>query len=105
MPKVQGEGDYESARRYNTRTRSFMKKAGKSATRRATGGVDEGALRKAKSKAKAGGQDARDAAVLRSLEKKRSGSGTRTTSRTRTAGSTAGRTGGRARSPARARMH
>jgi len=120
MPKVQGEGDYESARRYNTRTRSFMKKAGKSATRRATGGVDEGALRKAKSKAKAAGQDARDATVLRNLEKKRSGSGaraasgtasgTRRASGTRTAGRTAARTtttrsGGRGRSTARPGIH
>lgn len=71
MPKVQGEGDYESARRYNTRTRKFMAKAGASATRRPTGGVDEQALRKARSKAKSGGQDARDARVLRSLETKR----------------------------------
>src|SRR5262245_13412544 len=46
MAKVQGEGDYESARRYNERTRNFMKKAGASATKRATGGVDAGALRK-----------------------------------------------------------
>jgi hypothetical protein len=96
MPKVQGEGDYESARRYNARTRSFMKKAGKSATRRATGGVDEGALRKARSKSKAGGQDARDAAVLRSLEKKRAGSTTRTT---------AARTTARSKSAPRMRAH
>jgi hypothetical protein len=71
MPKVQGEGDYESARRYNTRTKDFVKKAGAGATKRATGGVDQGALRKAKSKSKGGGQDARDAAVLRNLEAKR----------------------------------
>jgi hypothetical protein len=60
MAKVQGEGDYEAARRYNAGTRKFMKKAGKSATKRATGGVDQAALRKAKSKSKGGGQDARD---------------------------------------------
>jgi hypothetical protein len=71
MAKVQGEGDYESARRYNTKTRSFVKKAGADATKRATGGVDESALRKARSKAKAGGQDSRDADLLRNLEKKR----------------------------------
>lgn len=71
MAKVQGEGDYESARRYNARTSRFVKKAGAKATQRATGGVDQGALRKAKSKAKAGGQDARDAAILTRLEKKR----------------------------------
>ena len=67
MAKVQGEGDYESARRYNTKTRSFVKKAGKTATKRATGGVDEAALRKAKSKSKGGKQDARDATLLRTL--------------------------------------
>lgn len=71
MAKVQGEGDYESARRYNARTSRFVKKAGAKATKRATGGVDVGAERKAKSKAKAGGQDARDAALLTKLEKKR----------------------------------
>ena len=67
MAKVQGEGDYESARRYNSKTRSFVKKAGKTATKRATGGVDEGALRKAKSKSKGGKQDTRDADLLRTL--------------------------------------
>ena len=67
MAKVQGEGDYASARRYNSKTRSFVKKAGASATKRATGGVDQGALRKAKSKSKGGGQDARDATLLRTL--------------------------------------
>jgi hypothetical protein len=73
--KVQGEGDYESARRYNSRTRSFMKKAGKSAMKRATGGVDAGALRKAKSKSKGGGQDARDADLLRSLTSRKAKKG------------------------------
>ena len=53
MAKIQGEGDYESARRYNARTRKFVAKKGKAATKRATGGVDAGALRKAKSKSKA----------------------------------------------------
>ncbi len=79
MPKVQGEGDYESARRYNSRTREFMKKAGANATQRATGGVDRAALRKAKSKSKAGGQDARDAALLRNLETKRAKKSAKTT--------------------------
>jgi hypothetical protein len=67
MAKVQGEGDYESARRYNAKTRSFVKKAGKTATKRASGGVDQGALRKAKSKSKGGKQDARDAQILKTL--------------------------------------
>ena len=77
MAKVQGEGDYESARRYNERTRAFVKKAGAKATSRATGGVDAAALRKAKSKSKAGGQDARDATLLRKLETKRAKSASR----------------------------
>src|SRR5262245_12753456 len=77
MPKVQGEGDYESARRYNSRTKDFVKKAGKAATKRASGGVDQAALRKAKSKSKAGGQDARDGALLRNLETKRAKKKTR----------------------------
>jgi hypothetical protein len=86
MAKVQGEGDYESARRYNSKTRSFVKKAGASATKRATGGVDQGALRKAKSKSKGGRQDARDADLLRSLtarkaKKSTSRSGTRSRGR------------------------
>jgi hypothetical protein len=75
MAKVQGEGDYESARRYNSKTRSFVKKAGKTATKRATGGVDQGALRKAKSKSKGGKQDARDADLLRSLASRKAKKG------------------------------
>jgi hypothetical protein len=70
VAKIQGEGDYESARRYNSRTRKFVAKKGATA-KRATGGVDAGALRKAKSKSKAGGQDARDAKVFKTLESKR----------------------------------
>jgi len=71
MAKIQGEGDYEAARRYNAGTRKFVKKAGKAATKRATGGVDQAALRKAKSKAKSGSEDVRDAAIMRKLETKR----------------------------------
>jgi hypothetical protein len=77
MARVQGEGDYDSARRYNSRTRGFMKKAGKAATKRADGPVDQAALRKAKSKSKGGKQDARDEKLLVSLmsrKTKRSGS-------------------------------
>ena len=67
MARVQGEGDYESARRYNSRTRSFVKKAGKAATKRPTGGVDAAALGKAKSKSKGGRQDERDEKLLVTL--------------------------------------
>jgi len=83
MTKVQGEGDYEAARRYNARTRGFMKKAGKkAATKRATGGVDQGALRKAKSKSKGGKQDARDEKLLVSLmSRKTKRAGTRARAR------------------------
>jgi len=70
MGKIQGEGDYESARRYNSRTRKFVQTRG-SEVKPPRGGVDEAALRKAKSKARAGGQDARDAGVFRNLEGKR----------------------------------
>jgi hypothetical protein len=77
VAKIQGEGDYESARRYNSRTRKFVAKKGKAATKRATGGVDAGALRKAKSKSKGGGQDARDAKVFRTLATKRGKSAAR----------------------------
>lgn len=84
MAKVQGEGDYESARRYNSKTRSFVKKAGSGATKRATGGVDQGALRKAKSKSRGGRQDARDAQLLRSLTaRKAKKTATRSSTRTR----------------------
>jgi hypothetical protein len=83
MPKIQGEGDYESARRYDNRSRDFVKKAGANATKRATGGVDRAALRKAKSKSKGGRQDARDAARLRTLETKRAKKSTRASARSR----------------------
>jgi hypothetical protein len=84
MAKVQGEGDYESARRYNSRTRGFMKKAGKSATKRAKGGVDQAALRKAKSKSKGGAQDARDEKLLVTLmSRKGKRAGTRARTRAR----------------------
>jgi len=52
MAKVQGEGDYASARRYNSETRKFVKSKGKAATRAPGGGVDRAALRKARSKAR-----------------------------------------------------
>lgn len=71
MAKIQGEGDYESARRYNARTRKFVAKKKGAATKRATGSIDTGALRKAKSKSKGRGQDERDAKVFRTLVSKR----------------------------------
>ncbi len=71
MAKVQGEGDYESARRYNSETRKFVKAKGAAASRAPGGGVDKGALRKALSKARDGGQDKRDAKVMAKSEKRR----------------------------------
>jgi len=70
MAKVQGEGDYASARRYNSETRKFVKAKGAAASRAPGGGVDQAALRKARSKAKDGGQDARDAKVMAQGEKR-----------------------------------
>jgi hypothetical protein len=68
MPRVQGEGDYESARRFNARTRKFVaQQAKRGGIKKAEGGVDEAALRKARSKAKVGSQDKRDAQVFRKL--------------------------------------
>jgi hypothetical protein len=74
--KIQGEGDYEAARRYNEETSKFVKdkaKHGESLAGSAKDAVDaltpaeEVALQHAKS----GGQDKRDAELLRKLEKKR----------------------------------
>jgi hypothetical protein len=75
MAKIQGEGDYEAARRYDERTKRFMKTGGAEAANPESGvpegGVDEEALREAKEHAKAGDQDARDARVFRNLEEKK----------------------------------
>jgi len=74
--KVQGEGDYEAARRYNEETRKFVKDK-EQAGERIEGSAElasdeltpaeEVALRHAKS----GGQDKRDADLLRKLERDR----------------------------------
>jgi hypothetical protein len=74
--KVQGEGDYESARRYNEETSKFVKdktKKGESlegSAKDAVGGLtppEKAALKHAKS----AGQDKRDAELLSKLEKDR----------------------------------
>jgi hypothetical protein len=73
---VQGEGDYEAARRYNKETRKFVEdkeKAGeiiKGAADQATDKLSP-AEKAALKHAKSGGQDKRDADLLRKLEKKR----------------------------------
>ncbi len=77
MGKVQGEGDYEAARRYRARTKRFMDARGSEAVNPESGvpavdpGVDEKALREAKGHAKAGDQDARDARVIASRVKRK----------------------------------
>jgi hypothetical protein len=74
--KNQGEGDYESARRYNEETRKFVKdktKKGESIKGSAAEATDKltPAEEVALKHAKDGGQDKRDADLLRKLEKKR----------------------------------
>jgi hypothetical protein len=74
--KVQGEGDYDAARRYNEETSKFVKdkaKKGENLTGSAKDAVagltaaEKDALKHAKSR----GQDKRDADLLRKLEKNR----------------------------------
>jgi hypothetical protein len=74
--KVQGEGDYDAARRYNEETSKFVKdkaKKGESLKGSAKDAVDglTAAEKDALKHAKSGGQDKRDADLLRKLEKNR----------------------------------
>ena len=74
--KVQGEGEYEAARRYNKETRKFVEdkeKAGEPIKGDAEKATDKLSLaeKAALKHAKSGGQDKRDADLLRNLEKKR----------------------------------
>jgi len=74
--KVQGEGDYEAARRYNKETRGFVKErqaAGEKMEGSAKDAVDEltPPEREALKHAKHGEQDKRDAELLRKKESKR----------------------------------
>jgi hypothetical protein len=73
--KVQGEGDYESARHYNEATKQFVDdktKGGKEIKGSAAQATDKLSPeeREALSHAKSGGQDKRDAALLSDMEKK-----------------------------------
>jgi hypothetical protein len=73
--KIQGEGDYESARNYNDETRKFVDEqtqGGKELKGSAAEASDQltPAEKKARKHAKSGGQDERDAQVLSDLEKK-----------------------------------
>jgi hypothetical protein len=79
--KIQGEGDYESARHYNDETKQFVDaktKDGKQIKGSAAQATDKlsTAEEEALSHAKSGGQDKRDAALLSEMEKqhKRCGS-------------------------------
>jgi len=73
--KVQGEGDYESAREYNDETRKFVAektKAGKELKGEAAEASDKltPAEQEALSHAKSGSQDKRDAKILSDMERK-----------------------------------
>lgn len=73
--KVQGEGDYESARKYNEKTREFVKdQQDKGAELQGSAAeAQEGltaAEQEALARAKHGEQDKRDAKLLRNLESK-----------------------------------
>lgn len=72
--KVQGEGDYESARHYNDETKKFVDektKGGKELKGSAAQASDKLSPeeQEALSHAKSGGQDKRDANALRDMEK------------------------------------
>ena len=74
--KVQGEGDYESARRYDEKTKRFVDektKDGKPIEGSASEASDEltPEEREALSRAKSGDVDKRDADALREAEKQR----------------------------------
>lgn len=74
--KVQGEGDYESARRYDEETQRFVDektKGGKPLEGSASEASDEltPEEKEARSRAKSVGQDKRDADVLREAEQRR----------------------------------
>jgi hypothetical protein len=78
--KIQGEGDYESARRYNDETKRFVDEKtrdGKPLTGNAAEASDtlSAAEKEALSHAKKGEQDKRDAQILKDLEKKHAGQG------------------------------
>lgn len=74
--KVQGEGDYESARRYDEETKRFVDEktqGGKSLGGSASEASDKltPEEKEALSRAKSGDQDKRDADVLREAEERR----------------------------------
>lgn len=75
--KVQGEGDYESARHYNDETRKFVDehtRDGQELKGEASKASDKltPEEKEALAHAKSGGQDKRDAKILSDMEKKHS---------------------------------
>jgi hypothetical protein len=74
--KIQGEGDYESARRYDEETKRFVDektKGGKTIKGSASEASDEltPEEKEALARAKSGDEDRKDAEALREAEKKR----------------------------------
>jgi hypothetical protein len=74
--KIQGEGDYESARRYDEETKRFVEektKEGKPLEGSASEASDEltPEEKKARARAKAADEDQRDADALRKAEEQR----------------------------------
>jgi len=73
--KVQGEGDYESARKYNQATREFVKDQEDKGTLKGDADQAQDTLtaseKEALAHAKHGEQDKRDAELLKKLETKR----------------------------------
>jgi hypothetical protein len=74
--KVQGEGDYESSRRYDEKTKRFVEEktqGGKTLEGSAAEASDKltPEEKEARARAKSPGQDKRDADVLREAEKQR----------------------------------
>lgn len=70
MARIQGEGDYEAARRYRKRAEASVRSAHGRAVTRAVKAADTprgltDAEKKVRKRAKAGDQDARDATVMR----------------------------------------
>lgn len=74
---VQGEGDYESARRYRERTENFVESQGDTARVPPASPAEErdldAARQEARRHAKADDQDRRDADVMRADERSRGG--------------------------------
>ena len=76
--KIQGEGDYESARRYDEKTKRFVEEktqGGKGLEGSASEASDKltPAEKEALSRAKSGSEDKKDADALREAEERRKG--------------------------------